>query len=200
MSVPAYRLPTNIGSGTDAPEYLPGQEPSQIIPDGERRVPVAEKYAGANNAYRGTEDHGVPNTTGDLTEMSPEGLEYYGTITEKFEPEDPEIGLDPVEVRIVERTETRVITTTQFNLTEIIQTILPGDPARYRAIVSVGPGSFPCYIKGDDSNPSSTNGFQVNPETPYESTVNGEVKAVCATGETCTVFVLAERKLFSGGH
>lgn len=164
-----------------------GKTPTQKVQGHDKVRPNTEHYAGVNNPYRGTQDHGVPvkDTSHQIPDFNdPELVEYEDEVTEH----------EPIPVRIVSESarEIRQWRQTQEYPRENPQRVVgEWDKRTSLKITNLGPDVV--YIS-PDSNVSLMSGYPIPVGKEISMVTTDDVWAV-AIGEndnTATLAILME--------
>lgn len=145
--------------------------------------PTMEHYAGDNNAWRGTEMHGVA-TKEHATSYDPgvHSEENAHVISEHHDP----IEHDPIDVRIVNEfnEEVRDFRAVQFPVGAIAQAIVGAHPKRLKVLIRNPSANVnPVYI-GQDPTVASFTGFGLYPGQELSLSAGRAIYAVSPLGAT----------------
>lgn len=163
---------------------IAGVEERQIVIDN----PEMEHYAGSNNAYRGTEQHGV-KTDEHATAYDPGEHDGHSEVVS---PMPIKAVVEPIPVLVVNEygSESKQFRAYSFPVSARAQQIVNAHPMRKSVTIKNPTASAnPVYINSD-STLSLITGFPLDPGQEVLIYTETEVWAMCAAGQTATLRIL----------
>lgn len=154
-------------------------------------TPLPEHYKGDNHPYRGIEDHGVPSTVEDAPVDSP-ALNYEDETAFDYPAETHT--QEPVPVYVVNDSpiEEKDLVPGQFTIGSTPVRIMVQDRRRMR--VHLMSRLKNVYIGNTESVSSNTGALiDFNVLTYQQFVTTNHLWAVCAAGDTATLYAMAER-------
>lgn len=162
--------------GEDGETFIDGPDPETLH---------EESWEGDNNAYRGTEMHGVPTPHYEWDEP-----DEAGGATDTLEDYDPQP--DPVLVKL-EPTRARLVNLISRNWPITDRPVqIVGERMTRVTVTLVNLGGNPVFIDGTSQINTAFNGFLPSLSSLTLSNVNGEIWCVCATGLSSSLNVFEE--------